>query len=95
MTKAVENGWKKKNNTYAGGGVDGGRGESRAKGGRGAEQIGGPVKDTALFGGVHSRVGLPAVFLQKHTQFFSFEKLGELVVSCIAHLNTNMLALIQ
>ena len=35
--------------------------------GEGAEQIDGPVKNCALFGGVHSRSGLSAVLLQKHT----------------------------
>ena len=33
----------------------------------GAEQLGGPVRDSALFGGVHSRSGLSAVLLQKYT----------------------------
>ena len=33
----------------------------------GTEQIGGPSKVVALFGGVHSRSGLSNVFLQKHT----------------------------
>ena len=36
-------------------------------GGKGAEQIGGPEKNCALFGGVHPRSGLPNVFLQNFT----------------------------
>ena len=43
---------------------EGGGGEG---GGKGVEQIGGPVKNCALFGGVHSRSGLSAIFLQEHT----------------------------
>ena len=50
------------------GGQSRGGGEGGGEGGeKGAEQIGGPVKICALFGGVHSRSGLSAVFLQKHT----------------------------
>lgn len=36
-------------------------------GGGRTEQIGGPSKVVALFGGVHLRSGLSDVFLQKHT----------------------------
>ena len=57
-------------NAGLGGAVNegGGReGEGGEGGGKGAERIGGPARNSALFGGVNSRSGLLAVLLQKHT----------------------------
>ena len=50
-----------------GGGQGGDGGEGGKGGGKGAEQIGGPARNSALFGGVQSRSGLLAILLQKHT----------------------------
>ena len=64
LGEAVNEGGGRKGGSGKGGGEEGG---GKGGGGKGSEQIGGPVKSCALFGGVHSRSGLSAIFLQEHT----------------------------